>query len=399
MLHSVVCGKFPNTTAVCSTTSSSNVYNLMNKSASNRIKVGYIFPNWTLGGVSRGVITLAQYQPLNIEFFGIAVNSLDFYHANGYIKSGIPIWYGGESDDTCDYPGVNFVDSFKDACQHVIDNSDVIIFWGFTVKLPEFDELNWKNKPVVISSHGSCDYTKLLIDTIGKYATHYRAVSKAAGKFWDEKKNVYITYNGVDLNRILPLKDTQQFRSDLNINDGCTVAAYVGRLSGDKNPIALAQAIDKLDENYVALYVGSGNGQDLLHDKVKLILGDRAIFIGDVEHVGDAYAAADCIVMTGKSEGHCQVLNEAWAAGVPVVSTRVGAIPELEEKYGKLVEPINIDFTSDELSAAISSVTNNFEIVDRAKNMMLSNFTIAHTAIDFENFVKDVIKSHKLELM
>jgi len=359
----------------------------------SRVKIGYIFPHWTLGGVSRGVITLAQYQPKNVEFSGVAIFSVGYFDEIGMYKAKIPIWYGGKEKHGFN---INTAKSHRDACQTVIDKSDLIIFWGFGSDFPEFKQLDWKNKPVVVSVHGTCSNAKLLVDTIGKYATHYRAVSKAASKVWGNK-SVHVTYNGVDLNRLIPTLSSLELKSKWGIKDNHKVITHLGRLNTDKNPVALAEAISMLDDEYIALYVGSSHNQEITYDKIKSILGDRAIFTGSVTDIGNVFQISDCVVMTTPNEGHCQVLNEAWGFGVKVASTRVGAIPELEEKYGKLVEPINSDFTSLSLASTIEKCTlsDNLEVVNRAKNMINKNFTIASTAVEFEKFAVDVVEKHE----
>lgn len=47
------------------------------------------------------------------------------------------------------------------------------------------------------------------------------------------------------------------------------------------------------------------------------------------------------------------LLAEAWYCGLPVVSTRVGAVPELEEMFGPLVSAVPIRPTAEELALAV----------------------------------------------
>jgi glycosyltransferase involved in cell wall biosynthesis len=71
-------------------------------------------------------------------------------------------------------------------------------------------------------------------------------------------------------------------------------------------------------------------------------IGHRVTFAGegDDELVGQAYGAADVFVLPTRYEGYGMVVAEALARGLPVISTRTGAIPELVgERAGIIVSP------------------------------------------------------------
>lgn len=70
-------------------------------------------------------------------------------------------------------------------------------------------------------------------------------------------------------------------------------------------------------------------------------LGDRFRFLGLREDVPDLMAALDVLVVPSINEGMGRVLLEAGAAGVPVVASRVGGIPDVVDdgETGLLTPP------------------------------------------------------------
>lgn len=100
-------------------------------------------------------------------------------------------------------------------------------------------------------------------------------------------------------------------------------------------------------------------------------------YIGDRGAYLDALRAADLFVLSSRAEGLPKVVVEAMAAGVPVVATRVGAVPALldDGRRGRLVPPGD----PAALAAAIGDLAD-----DPATRAELSQaglaFAAAHTA-------------------
>jgi hypothetical protein len=73
------------------------------------------------------------------------------------------------------------------------------------------------------------------------------------------------------------------------------------------------------------------------------------IFLGARQDVGDILATFDCLCMPSESEACSLAANEAWAAGVPLISTRVGLL----EDHPHLARLIANPATPGDLAAAI----------------------------------------------
>ena len=144
-------------------------------------------------------------------------------------------------------------------------------------------------------------------------------------------------------------------------SDGADVQLLcVATLIARKGHDLLLQALAAVPErNWRLRCVGSDRDSAVsrrLRDLVRqLKLAERVTFEGeaDAAAVGRHYDAADVFVLPTWYEGYGMAVAEALARGLPIVSTRTGAIPEIVPDHaGLLVPPGDVPA----LTAALSSV-------------------------------------------
>jgi glycosyltransferase involved in cell wall biosynthesis len=122
------------------------------------------------------------------------------------------------------------------------------------------------------------------------------------------------------------------------------VFGVVGRLSFEKGVDVFLRACDVLRKRgraFSAVVVGDGPELDrLLALRSELGLADVVGFRPSTATVRSTYATLDALVIPSRSEGLPNVLLEALAEDLPVVSTAVGAVPEvLQDPAAGLVVP------------------------------------------------------------
>jgi glycosyltransferase involved in cell wall biosynthesis len=86
--------------------------------------------------------------------------------------------------------------------------------------------------------------------------------------------------------------------------------------------------------------VGEGPLEAELKDQAAR-LGVDAVFVGQRRDVAALLAAAAIFVLPSRWEGQPFVLQEALAAGVPVVATRVGGTPQVTGEDAALLVPLD----------------------------------------------------------
>jgi glycosyltransferase involved in cell wall biosynthesis len=126
--------------------------------------------------------------------------------------------------------------------------------------------------------------------------------------------------------------------------DGERTVLTVGRLETEKNPLMLADVLERLDgSDWRLLICGEGPLAGELRARLReLGVEDRAELLGYVPiHDGllDRYRAANAFLHVSWTEGMPQVLLEAFASGTPVVATAVGGVSEVAGDAALLVPP------------------------------------------------------------
>lgn len=120
--------------------------------------------------------------------------------------------------------------------------------------------------------------------------------------------------------------------------------AYVGRLAPQKRPEVLVQAFGLLQHFAHLLIIGDGPDRAQIERlAASSPAADRITLHGFVEHdaIPSVLGSIDLLVLPSAYEELGSVLVEAMAAGVPVVATHVGGIPEVvvTDETGLLVPP------------------------------------------------------------
>jgi glycosyltransferase involved in cell wall biosynthesis len=173
---------------------------------------------------------------------------------------------------------------------------------------------------------------------------------------------------------------------------------YVGRFTEIKGVIELAEAWRTLPEDLpVTLdWLGPINDPEAreLAIRLKGMLGrdDRVRFADAVpaSEVGEVMRNLDVLIVPSRCfEGGPTVVHEAFAAGTPVIGTRIGAMPELirDRIDGRLLTPGSIT----EITAAIREIAADpAKTVDVWRRALPMPRTMGDIASDYEKLYFEV---------
>ena len=161
--------------------------------------------------------------------------------------------------------------------------------------------------------------------------------------------SIDVLYNGAN-DRFRPLAEGEQQAAKRSFADGRPYLIYVGSVHPRKNPERLFQAFDRVAAQApdVALVVAgrmawqAGPAENAWRNMTH---GDRVHFTGhlDPDQLALALGGARALVYPSLFEGFGIPILEGFAAGVPVLTSRISSMPEVAGEAALLVDPSNVD--------------------------------------------------------
>ncbi|AKB76148.1 Glycosyltransferase [Methanosarcina lacustris Z-7289] len=231
-------------------------------------------------------------------------------------------------------------------------NPNIVHVQSISTALPGIFSMIFLKKPYVIWGQGSDVYipdkfTKFISKIVLKNASIVIALSEDMKRKMNtiyKREDIVILPNGIELDKFKGLSSRKQ-----NNDKTKKTIIFVGTLRPVKGIEYLIKAMNSIHEqlpNTDLLIVGDGPDREKMETLVQeLNLQDCIHFVGKVsnEEIPEYMAQADLFALPSLSEGFGIVNIEAMAAGLPIVTTNVGGLPEIviNGENGFLVEPKN----------------------------------------------------------
>ncbi len=198
-----------------------------------------------------------------------------------------------------------------------------------------------------------------------------------------------IIYNGVRIGEIRSgLADRDTIRRELGL-DGMVVG-FIGRRTQSKGYLDLLEAIRLARDHGVdvrLLTIGSAIPEEapsLAKRTDELGLSRWIVDLGERPDRLRYLAAIDIFALPSYIEGMPMSLLEVMAAGLPIVATRVGGVPEVLEDgvHAFLVEPGDINHLSDRIERLAKDPALRVAMAGKAFERIAS-FSVRKTVADY----------------
>lgn len=193
-------------------------------------------------------------------------------------------------------------------------------------------------------------YHEVVFGSFTKIITVSDYIKQKAAAFYPIEK-IHTVHNGIDLQNFSRKKEPTVSRQDLGFSVNDFVMVYNGRINPEKGVSELIEAMLQLkDHTNIKLMIiggsffGNTNNEDTFVRSLKNKahdVKDRIFFTGFIpyKNVPDYLKLADIAVLPSMwEEPFGLTIVEAMAAGLPLITTRSGGIPEICEGVATIVE-------------------------------------------------------------
>ncbi len=176
-------------------------------------------------------------------------------------------------------------------------------------------------------------YREIFTQATGVHAiSHYLA--DWAQRMGTESQNLRVIPNGVDIaafQKQYTDSEKMAMRSEWGWSGDAIVLVTTSRLVPKNGVADILNALAKLPVQFKLVICGDGSLKEQLLSQVKkLQLGERVRFLGfsNREEIPKILKASDIFIRPSLTEGLGNSFLEAMAAGIPVIGTPVGGIPD-----------------------------------------------------------------------
>lgn len=238
-----------------------------------------------------------------------------------------------------------------------------------------------------------------------RFATRILAVGNMVadahqGHYGD--RTVDVIPNGIPELDEVSAQARERLRNEITGDDMQSIIITVGRFSRAKGYEDLIEAFNLLQQkelNSVLLMVGSGKGQDSIRTQIeKLNLNHSVILAGERTDIPQLLASSDVFASSSHREGLPLSVLEAMMAGLPIVATSVGDIPNvLTSETGVIVPPHQPEKLAQALEDLLMNPKKRREMGKAARARALHEYSVDAWMKRHVKLYNDVIGRHRFE--
>ena len=238
--------------------------------------------------------------------------------------------------------------------------------------------------PVIVHVHNPLDVASR---NLVRFAA--RKVLFCSGAVMQNARNLHripakseVLYNVIDVEA---WSRGHSIRSSLGLSEGDIAVGTVAQIVHRKGiDILLETARTLLRERKDLVFVIAGPpmesekefGQRMTAIAQEPAFGGRVRFLGSRADIPDLMASLDLFVLPTRAEPLGIVILEAMAAGVPVIASKVGGIPEMlsSPEIGTLVDPLTPEAFAQAIREVLSRPDRGISMGDRGRASLTGRF-------------------------
>jgi glycosyltransferase involved in cell wall biosynthesis len=170
--------------------------------------------------------------------------------------------------------------------------------------------------------------------------------------------------------------------------------AFIGRVTRIKRPDRFLDVVTEIESRGLDIeFFIAGDGELLENCGARISAGDLPVkVLGWQSNIEKVLSAADIVILTSDNEGTPLSLIQAGMAGLPVVSTRVGSVPEVVlDGVTGIITSLDVQEIADALEKLAKSAELRARMGAAAQEFTLSNFGVDRLVHHHEQLYKKLL--------
>ncbi len=239
-----------------------------------------------------------------------------------------------------------------------------------------YSNLSVFQKMTIIQTMKNCDYISCVSEVL-----------KEEISYLFPRKKIQITSNSIDTELFNVKENELGNKAKINF-------IHISTLDKVKNPLKIIQAFEKLSVqtkiDFLLTIIAEKANLEISSYIQKSIIKDKISLVGplEIEHVAEELSKSDALVLFSNFETFSCVIAEAWACGIPVISSKVGIAKDMNSDFGILVEDKEIET----LTFALKQFIESKKVYDKEKirthALQFSNENVLKAFNDFYSLKK-----------
>lgn len=208
-----------------------------------------------------------------------------------------------------------------------------------------------------------------------------------------EKSKFEVMPPGLEIANLPPKNESLE---SINLSTNRLQCAFIGRITKIKRPDRFLDVVSEIMKRGIDLEFFIAGDGELLDECRKRItdLGLPIAILGWQSSIEKILSAADIVVLTSDNEGTPLSLIQAGMAGLPVVSTDVGSVPEIVlNGITGIITATDIHEIADALEKLFNDPELRGKMGTSAKKYTLANYGVKRLVHDHEHIYKKLLTS------
>ncbi len=202
---------------------------------------------------------------------------------------------------------------------------------------------------------------------------------------------IILIRNGIDLSRFAPVREPEQKRRELGLEDVSAVIGTVARLHRQKGLQFFLPAVRLVRDKFAgvtALIAGGGELRTRLERQSRRLgLEGTVIFLGERNDISDLLSISDVFVLPSLWEGLPYAIVEAAALAKPIVATDIDGVREVirDGETGCLVPPGDSSRLAEAILGLLSDKEKAMRLGTKAQEQIPSQFAISRMIFETQS--------------